>query len=369
MPSVSVAGRTLGGDEVARTRVAVIGAGYWAVTNHLPALSRRPDVNVVAIAGLGDGLGVVASRFGVPLATIDPLEAMDADCDAVVVASPNHLHHAHGMAALDRGKHLLIEKPIATRADDAWALTSAAHNAGVVALVPHGWNYKEYISPAAEWVADGLLGEIEGFSCIMASPTIGLFDGRSGYGTSEIAGQMLEALPATWADPSNGGGYAYGQLTHALGLLFWLTNLDPLDVTARTRSSETGVDVVNAAILTLSNGAIGTVSGCGHLPDGSRFQVDLRITGTQGTLLIDVERERCELRTRSGAVYATTPVAGDGDYVCEEPVDRWIDLIHGSSAANNSPLIVGARAVTTADALLTSARTKATIMAKNGGVL
>jgi predicted dehydrogenase len=82
--------------------------------------------------------------------------------------------------------------------------------------------------------------------------------------------------------------------------------------------------------------------------------LDLRITGTKGVLLLDMERERSEIRLRNGTVLAEDVPSGHGDYECADPVNRWIDLIRGRATENNSPLTVGARSVAVVAALLAS---------------
>ena len=106
--------------------------------------------------------------------------------------------------------------------------------------------------------------------------------------------------PATWQAPEQGGGYAHGQVTHSSGLMFWLTGLRAKEVTCRMISPDSAVDMYNAATVMFENGALGTVSGAATLPDGVKFQVDIRIFGSEGVLLVDVERERVEVRRHDG---------------------------------------------------------------------
>ena len=60
------------------------------------------------------------------------------------------------------------------------------------------------------------------------------------------------------------------------------------------------VEISDAIAVRFSNGAVGTVSGTAAVPNGAKYQVDLRIFGTNGMLLLDVERERMEIRRRNG---------------------------------------------------------------------
>ena len=116
----------------------------------------------------------------------------------------------------------------------------------------------------------------------------------------ETEGAMFRPPPSTWADPKRAGGFGWGQLVHALGLLFRVADLDPEEVFAVTGKSPAGVDYYDAAVVRFGNGATGSLSGAATCRRAARCQIDLRIFGTEGMLLLDIERERLELRRRDG---------------------------------------------------------------------
>src|ERR1700677_1562400 len=104
-----------------KLRVGVVGAGWWAVANHLPVLKSRPDVELVAVCRIGRvELAKVQSAFDIPYGTED-FGAMlsEVPMGGLVVAPPHQLHGAHGIAALEKGLHALIEKPMTVSAADA----------------------------------------------------------------------------------------------------------------------------------------------------------------------------------------------------------------------------------------------------------
>src|SRR5688572_6456337 len=110
-----------------RLRVGAVGAGWWATTNHFPILAARDDVDLVAVSSINaDHESALRTAFGFELFTTDPLAVLDAGIDAVLVATPHHVHHEHAAAALDRGLAVLIEKPMTLRAADAWDLVARA---------------------------------------------------------------------------------------------------------------------------------------------------------------------------------------------------------------------------------------------------
>jgi predicted dehydrogenase len=336
-----------------KVRLGAIGAGWWATSNHFPLFAERDDVELVGVCGKGEGLEAVREKFGFGFATEDATELLDADIDAVVISTPHDLHHPLATQALDRGLHVLCEKPMTLHAAEAWDLAARAERAGTVFLVPYGWNYKPFTVAAKRMLESGAIGEIQYALCHMASPTRGLF------GTDPT--HMLERWnsdtapdPTTWSSPEHGGGYAHGQITHSSALLFWLTGLRAASVAGRVLSAGAPVDLFDAGVIRFDNGALGSLSGAATLADGDRYQVDIRLFGSEGVLMIDVERERVTLSRYDGRREELAIPAGEGDYECLVPPARFIELITGASRENNSDVTVAARSVELIDALLRS---------------
>ena len=334
-------------------RLGAIGAGWWATSNHFPLFAERDDVELVGVCGKGDGLEAVREKFGFGFATEDATELLDADIDAVVISTPHDLHHPLAAQALDRGLHVLCEKPMTLHAAEAWDLAARAERAGTVFLVPYGWNYKPFTVAAKRMLESGAIGEIQYALCHMASPTRGLF------GTDPT--HMLERWssdtapdPTTWSSPEHGGGYAHGQITHSSALLFWLTELRAASVAGRVISAGAPVDLFDAGVIRFDNGALGSLSGAATLADGDRYQVDIRLFGSEGVLMIDVERERVTLSRYDGRREELVIAEGEGEYECLVPPARFIELITGASSENNSDVTVAARSVELIDALLRS---------------
>src|SRR5262245_12817118 len=130
-----------------KARIGVIGAGWWAVANHIPVLQRIPDCEVVAVNRLGKAeLAEVQRPFGIGRGFEDYREMRaTVPMDGVVVASPHVLHFEHARAALAKGSHVLVEKPLTTSAADARALVGLAEKAGREIVVAYGWNFKAWV--------------------------------------------------------------------------------------------------------------------------------------------------------------------------------------------------------------------------------
>jgi predicted dehydrogenase len=341
---------------VSRVRIGVIGAGWFATTNHIPILARRPDVELTAVCRPGrEALLSVQDAFGFRFATEDYTELLEQKLDGVIVSSPHDLHYEHASAALRRGLHVVCEKPMALDPAQAWDLVKLAHAKGCHLLVPYGWNYKPLVQTAKEMIDDAI-GEIEYVQSRMASPTKNFFAGVPTVPTGWIP-TLSSPERDTWQCARRGGGYGHGQITHAAALLFWLTPLRPGRVACLMTAPDSKVDMYNSAIAEFTSGAIGTISGAATLPDGFPFQLDVQIFGAKGMLALDAEvgRERLLFARHDGTKREVIVKHGDGAYSCVDPIDCFVDLIHGRGC-NNSPGRLAAYCVELVHAMYRSAQ-------------
>jgi predicted dehydrogenase len=346
-----------------KARLGFLGAGWWATANHMPVLAKRDDVELAAVCRLGrDELRRLQEAFGFPLATESAEELVNCPgLDAVVVSSPHTLHYEHARLALERGLHVLCEKPMCTRGDHARELVRLAADKGLHLLVPYGWHYKPFVQQARRWMDEGAVGEVQYVLCHMASPIRDLLHGKPFQveGASGQAGAVLfRPDPKTWADPQvAGGGYGHAQLSHSTGMLCWLTGLMPESVYALMTTAGAKVDVYDAVSVRFAGGAIGTVSGAGTVPPTGKaqYQVDLRIFGSEGLLQLDCERARLELRRHDGRSEQLDLAPDAGAYSCEGPPNNFVDLVLGKAEVNWSPGEAAMRSVLLLDAAYRSA--------------
>jgi predicted dehydrogenase len=141
--------------------IAVVGAGHWG-----PNLIRnfhnhdRSEVRVVCEQDTGR-LAQVSARFPDVDVTTD-FEAVLSrpDVDAVVIATPTSTHYALAAAALGAGRHVLVEKPLAARADEGAALCKAAEAAGRVLMVGHVFLYNAGVQRVHRYLERGELGRV-----------------------------------------------------------------------------------------------------------------------------------------------------------------------------------------------------------------
>jgi predicted dehydrogenase len=338
-------------------RVGVIGAGWWASTLHLPELKADPRVTVAAVSRLGRAeLDRVQSAFDVGAGYEDYQEMLAHEAlDAVVVASPHTLHYRHASAAVERGCHVLVEKPMTTSAHDGRLLVSSAEQKKTVLMVAYGFNFAPMVERARQLLAGGAIGTLQHVNLHMASSLEDLF---SGQGLLAARDAMFQPAASTWADPRNAGGYGWGQVTHALGVLFRIADIEPLEVFATTQLSSSGVDISDAATIRFTNGATGVLSGTALIPKHLPSQLDIRLFGSEGTLLLDMDKERLEVHRndRSSTVVPLPP--GSGEYLRTAPIRAFIDVCCGEPIDNPASGIVGQRSTEVLDALYRSAASR-----------
>jgi predicted dehydrogenase len=342
-----------------RARIGFIGAGWWATTVQIPFYAARDDVELVAVCRLGAAeLELVKTQFGFSHATEDYRELLDLELDGVVISSPHVLHFEHAKAALERGFHVLVEKPVATRGAEARALVALASAKNKQIMIPQGWSFRPFAREARRLAAE--IGEPRHFVCQMASALRDLFGGEP---MLETESAIFRPPASTWADPERAGGYGWGQLCHALGLLFGIIKLEPKEVFAWMGRSNTGVDYYDAINLRLANGATGVISGAATLPKSSsdgidlkQYQIDIRIFGTEGVMLLDIERERLEVRRNDHRNTMVPLKDGDGAYETYQPLERFIEICLGVTVENDAPGEVAMRAVEVLEAAYKSAK-------------
>jgi predicted dehydrogenase len=149
--------------------VALIGCGRISAS-HLDAIRAQPQVGrIVAVADLDAARArATAERFGAArwFADASAVLALE-EVEAVLITSPNELHCAQAIAALDAGRHVLVEKPMAENATDAARMARAATDSGRILAIGHTFRH----GPAVRHLQDqraqfGALRALEVSSCV-----------------------------------------------------------------------------------------------------------------------------------------------------------------------------------------------------------
>jgi len=143
--------------------IGVLGAGQIAQSAHLIAIRKSKEASLYAICDAADDLLSRVSQIHQPTTTFGDYDAMLADdqVDAVVVAVADQFHVPLAIKALEAGKHVLVEKPMATTVEDAEALAAAASTSGKVVLVGHEKRFDPGVAFARDFIRDEI-GELIG---------------------------------------------------------------------------------------------------------------------------------------------------------------------------------------------------------------
>jgi predicted dehydrogenase len=144
-----------------RLGIVVVGYGYWG-PNIVRNVMERPELELIALCERDASR---AERFekrfpGVPtIADFDEVLA-DPRVDAVSIATPPRTHYSLARKALEAGKHVLVEKPLATTAADAQDLIELAEARGLVLMPGHTFLYSPAVNKVRDLIVNGELGEV-----------------------------------------------------------------------------------------------------------------------------------------------------------------------------------------------------------------
>jgi predicted dehydrogenase len=145
-------------NEFTGLRVGVVGCGYWG-SKHVRALSAIDAVEKVVVIDPSRPRLEALTRTFPNVDTCPALpQALDA-VDAVVIATPPRTHRTLALAAIQAGKHVLVEKPLAASVSDARAMVAAARRAGVVLMVGHTFAYHAAVWTLRDMVQSGTIGD------------------------------------------------------------------------------------------------------------------------------------------------------------------------------------------------------------------
>lgn len=237
------------------------------------ALAGEPGVEVVGMCDPSAGARErAAAVYGGPILDSHG-ELIARGLDALIVATPDFAHRAVAVDAAAAGLQLMIEKPIATSAEDAEAIVAAVEAAGVSCFVAFENRWNPAFRKLRRAVEAGELGDIVSVTAVLSN-------------TYFVPTQML-----SWAASSSP---AWFLMPHVLDLATWIVGADPQTVVARGRRGELaarGIDTWDAvhALFELGGSAVANLRTEWVLPEGRPSIVDFRVdvTGTRGSFSID----------------------------------------------------------------------------------
>lgn len=353
-----------------RVKCAVIGAGWWGTSAHIPALKAHPDAELVAVQKrVLEEAQKVASDFDIPFAFTDPEELLAVDgLSAVVISSTPNKHYVHAKSALNRGLHVLIEKPMTITASEAQELVELARAKGVQFLISAPWHYTKHAREAQSLVRNGKLGRLKMISVLNSNFTLGLYEGKPWdqvFGRNPTLQNASDpyATPhlKSYCDPAvAGGGQIYCQVSHAAAFLSYMTGGHPVEIFARFADAGTTVDVYDTLNIKYDDGVIASMASTGATMLSDR-QHEIRVFGTEGMILIELWKGKLEFHDIDCNVTRYPDLTEEEIYPMLEPTRNLIDSILGK-APNISPATIGLDAMKVISGAVESVRTNANVV-------
>jgi len=282
--------------------VGIVGTG-WVAGEHVRAFTQNPHTEVTAICGRDRAKAeALAARTGIEAATFDVYEEMLslAGLDIVCIASPPHVHRAQAVAAAEAGKHLFLEKAMATTLEDCAAIRDAVAKAKVKSVVNFVLRWNPLFEIIKAQLADGtigkpFLGEVDYFH------GIGPWYGQFGWNIKQDIG-VSSLLSAG---------------CHAVDALRWFMGGEVEEVyQCATRGENPDFAAYEYApttctLLRFQDGRIGKVTSCIEAVQPYVFNINL--VGSAGTIKNNLVYSKTKLpgQTHWATVPTVLPDSGD----------------------------------------------------------
>jgi predicted dehydrogenase len=282
---------------------------------------------LVAVADVAaERAQAVARNFDVPK-VYDSERALlrDPEIDAVCICTPSGMHADGAVAALDAGKHVIVEKPMDVTLEACDRMIAAEDATGLKLAVISQHRFDPATQIVKEAIDSGRLGRI-----VLADATVKWWRTQGYYDSGDWRG--------TWA--MDGGGALTNQGVHTVDLLQWLAGgVSTLWAQTRTAAHERiEVEDVAVAALAFTSGAVGTLTATTAAWDG--FPVRIDIYGTEGTAVIEGDRLKLlkfkngdEYESEEAAAHALSVAKGGTASVREEAATR-LDTSAQTAASN-----------------------------------
>jgi predicted dehydrogenase len=300
-----------------KIRTSFIGCGGNA-RGHIGRVLEMAECEVVALCDTSTAsLDMARERYaevGELAVFTDYHEMLEkVEMDAVQISTPHTLHFDQIMAALDKGLHVLCEKPMVCTVEHAHDVIAKVEESGKVLMV----SYQRHLGAQYRYVRNqiqaGDLGEIQFVSALQDQ---GWYRGTMGLWRQQLA--------------LSGGGQLNDSGSHLLDIVLWMTGLEVEEVHAYMENFESEVDINSALSLKFRNGAMGNVSVVGNSPTGGMWE-DITIWGSKAVIYI--RQGEIHYKTQNGnEVYEVSNLPGGST-----PDRNFVDAILGRDEVQVPP--------------------------------
>lgn len=257
-------------------RFGIVGSGYMGKT-HAEAVHRLPNAELIAVTG-GSRAPDLAKQYAVDFEEDVDTLLRRTDIDGVVITTPHHLHFEQALLAMQKKKHVLVEKPLATSVDDCNQMIKLASENKLILGVGYHQRFRVNNYTARALIKEGAIGDVVSIQVSMPTYAGAMQTGGIGsdYG---------------WWNNSASLGHIMNSAPHAIDLLRWFMDEEVVTVSSfsRTFLADLPVEDTTMANIEFSNGAICSLFSSRALPApafiGEEYR--FRIMGRTGLMDLD----------------------------------------------------------------------------------
>lgn len=302
-------------------RIGVLGLGAIAQVVHLPILSQLEGVSLQAVCDVDYAKArAIAGRFGIPRVHLSDDDVFRADdLDGLVICTPSHLHESQAIAALESGKHVLVEKPLALDSAAAARALVAAESAGKSLVVAMNNRYRPDTIALKPFAEGGELGDI--------------FLARGAW-----LNRKMRVVRPTWRHRKRtaGGGAMMDLGVQTLDLCMWMLGFPHVHsvISHMHRGEAMEVEDTAAILLRLESGAgISLTVSWSLVADRDRHY--MRLLGTRGSGAIAPLAVYKEVETGLLDVTPNVPPGRENLYTASyrQELQHFADVVRGARTA------------------------------------
>ena len=302
---------------MAKIRMGFIGCGGNA-SGHIGRSLEIPEVEIVALCDVSEA-SIARAKERNPgaaeLPTFHDYKDMLAqvEMDAVQISTPHTTHFDQIVDSLDKGLHVLTEKPMVCSVDHAEQVITKAQEVGKTLMVA----YQRHLMPQFRYVRNQIMaGELGEIQFIAALQDQGWYRGTMGSWRQQLA--------------LSGGGQLNDSGSHLLDIILWMTGLEVEQVQAYMENFESEVDINSALSVRFRNGAMGNFSVVGNSPVGGMWE-DITIWGSKA--VVYMRQGKLTVKTHgSNDAYEPTGLPGGSS-----PDQNFVDALMGRDEVQVPP--------------------------------
>ena len=309
--------------------IGLIGCGLWG-SIHAQTYSSSPLAKLVTVCDQDRTRAEqFLQKYEADNCTTDYQEILsNPGISAVSITTPDHTHTPIVMDALNAGKHVIVEKPLATTVEECKDILKARDDSGAILMVDYHNHWNLPFMQVKKMVESGEMGELQMIN-IRLNDTI--------YVPTKMLSWAAKSSPAHFLG------------SHVVDLIRWLSGDEIIRVYSVSRSAvlmKKGIQTPDfyQTILELSNGGTAYVENCWILPENAPniFDFKAEFIGSKGSTFINLSHHRMiEKFTENGAgfpdVTGVVDRYGQALGFCTAPVDHFIDCVN----QNTTPLVTG----------------------------